>query len=218
VSPAYPTGLFPPIYEDNHLLVLNKPAGVLVQGDHTGDTTLLDLGKSYIKDKYNKPGNVYLGLVHRLDRPASGIVVLARTSKAASRLSEQIRGHQFHKKYLATVSGHPPSEAEWRDTLVREEQHSRVAGNGESGKEAVLRFQARSHTASNTRVEIELITGRHHQIRVQFSSRGFPLVGDFRYGSTTTFGDRAIALHAVEVEFAHPTTKETLRFRCEPDW
>ena len=209
-----------PVYEDNHLLVVNKPAGLLVQGDHTKDPTLLDLGKEYLKEKYNKPGNVYLGLVHRLDRPVSGLVILARTSKAASRISESIRKGAFAKTYTALAEGHPPNQAEWRDHLVRDEQHSRVAGPRETGKEAILRMRTieRDKKQQCVRLEIDLITGRHHQIRVQCASRNFPLLGDFRYGSKRKFGDREIALHATEVTLMHPTTKESMTFRSEPAW
>ena len=161
-----------------------------------------------------------MGLVHRLDRPVSGLVVLARTSKAASRLSESIRKGAFDKTYMALVAGQTPDAAEWIDTLVREEQHSRVARKQEAGKEAILRMRTleMNRQLRCSRVEIELITGRHHQIRVQFSSRGFPLLGDFRYGSKKTFGNRAIALHACGLKFPHPTSKEELSFTSEPDW
>ena len=207
------------VHEDNHLLVVNKPAGLLAQGDHTGDATLVDLAKAYLKEKYNKPGNVYLGLVHRLDRPASGLVVLAKTSKAASRLSEQFRKSSIEKYYTALVEGLPPSSGDWTDDLIRDEQHSRVARPGEhGGKKARLTYEVVAQHHKHTRVYIHLITGRHHQIRVQFAARKHPLLGDMRYHSTQSFPNRAIALHATQLSIDHPTTKERLTFRVEPNW
>ena len=206
------------LHEDNHLLVVVKPSGILVQGDHTGDPTVLDHAKAYLKEKYRKPGNVYLGLVHRLDRPASGVIVLARTSKAASRLSELVRSRSFKKTYHALIEGHPPRQGEWTDLLIREDQHSRVAKKEESGKEARLAYTVLDHEQSATLVKIKLITGRHHQIRVQFASRGYPLLGDFRYGSKKTFGERAVALHASRVDFEHPTLKTPIICESAPTW
>jgi len=213
---GHPTGLnVNLIYEDNHLLVVNKPNGQLVQGDQTGRPTLLDEGKAWIRQKYGKPGNVFLGLVHRLDRPASGVVVLARTSKAASRLSEEIRSHRPEKVYWAEVAGETEPEGSWQDQLEREEYTSRVV-SPPGGKSARLSFARMSHTNGTSRVEIHLETGRHHQIRVQFSHRGHPILGDRRYGSELNFADNAIALHARQMKIKHPTRDEQMCFTAEP--
>ncbi len=203
------------LYDDNHLLVVNKPAGQLVQGDQTGRTTLLEEAKGWLKEKYAKPGNVYLGLVHRLDRPASGVVVLARTSKSAARLSEEIRSHRPRKIYWALVEGETPQQAEWTDRLQREEYSSRVV-QAPAGKEARLSFHRLHYEQGISLVEINLETGRHHQIRVQFSYHGFPLLGDQRYGSNTAFLDDAIALHARQLIIKHPTLREEMYFTAEP--
>lgn len=203
------------IYEDNHLLVVNKPCGQLVQGDMTGRATLLDEAKAWLKEKYNKPGNVFLALVHRLDRPASGVIVLARTSKAASRLSEEIRKHRPKKIYWAKVAGKTPSQGTWTDRLERQEFCSRVVAEP-MGKEARLSFTRLSYDNGVSLVEITLETGRYHQIRVQFAHRGFPILGDRRYGSQQPFADDAIALHAREMRIRHPTTKEEMHFVAEP--
>ena len=205
-----------PIFIDNHLLVINKPTGILVQGDRSGDLSLLDMAKAYIKEKYAKPGNVYLGLVHRLDRPASGLVVLARTSKAAARLSEQFRERRVSKVYLALVEGEVPPEAYWSDRIIRNGVTSRIGTNDEGGL-ARLSYRCIKCEKNVSLVEINLETGRHHQIRLQFSSRGFPLLGDFRYGSKITFGDKAIALHARSLTLSHPTKNEIMTFAAEPD-
>jgi RluA family pseudouridine synthase len=203
------------IYEDNHLLVVNKPAGQLVQGDQTGRGTLLEEAKSWLKMKYDKPGNVFLGLVHRLDRPASGVVVLARTSKAASRLSEEIRSRRPRKTYWAQVAGEVPPQGQFVDQLERDEFTSRVVP-APDGKEARLSYNRLKFEQGVSLVEIALETGRHHQIRVQFAHRGFPILGDRRYGSQQPFGNDAIALHAREMIIRHPTLGEEMQFVAEP--
>ncbi len=207
------------LYEDNHLLVVNKPAGQLVQGDQTGRSTLLDEAKVWLKEKYNKPGNVFLGLVHRLDRTASGVVVLARTTKAASRLSEEIRNRRPRKTYWAKVAGEVPLQGQFIDQLERDEFNSRVVA-APTGKEARLSYKRLNYIDSVSLVEVALETGRHHQIRVQFSHRGFPILGDRRYGSRQSFGADAIALHAREMLIRHPTLGEEMSFVAEPneDW
>ncbi|MBU1872195.1 RluA family pseudouridine synthase [bacterium] len=202
------------LFEDNHLLVLCKPAGILVQGDQTGDVTLLTLAKDYIKEKYAKPGNVYLGLVHRLDRPASGVIVFARTTKAAGRLMKQFQQRQTRKIYLCLAEGELPLNGSWKDCIERREATSYIA-NGEPN--ASLSFKRLNFHDGISLAEVELHTGKHHQLRVQFASRGFPIIGDFRYGSKRKFPERAIALHARELRIEHPTTKEMLTFSCEPD-
>lgn len=203
------------IYADNHLLVVNKPAGQLVQGDQTGRTSLLEEARRWLKETYNKPGNVFLGLVHRLDRPASGVVVLARTSKAASRLSEEIRSRRPRKTYWAQVEGDIPSQGQFIDHLERDEFNSRVVA-APAGKEARLSYKRLSFVAGVSLVEIVLETGRHHQIRVQFSHRGFPILGDRRYGSRRSFAENAIALHAREMIIRHPTRQEDMGFTAAP--
>jgi len=207
------------LYEDNHLLVVNKPAGQLVQGDQTGRSTLLDEAKAWLKEKYNKPGNVFLGLVHRLDRTASGVVVLARTTNAASRLSEEIRSRRPRKTYWAQVAGEVPPQGQFIDQLERDEFNSRVVA-APAGKEARLSYKRLNYIDDISLVEVALETGRHHQIRVQFSHRGFPILGDRRYGSRQAFGNDAIALHAREIMIRHPTLGEELSFVAEPneDW
>ncbi|PLX47992.1 MAG: RNA pseudouridine synthase [Desulfobulbaceae bacterium] len=203
------------IYLDNHLLVVNKPAGQLVQGDHTGRPTLLDEAKAWLKQEYNKPGNVYLGLVHRLDRPVSGVVVLARTSKAASRLSRQLRSHTPRKTYWARVEGKTPQAATWTDYLVRHHFFAAI-GKAHEGKEARLSFRRLDYHDNISLVEIDLETGRYHQIRAQFSHHGHAIVGDRKYGSRHTLPPDIIALHAREMVLTHPTRGEEMHFVAEP--
>ena len=207
------------LHTDNHLLVVRKPAGMLVQGDRTGDTSLLDYAREYIKDKFDKPGNVYIGLVHRLDRPTSGVVVLALTSKAAKRLSEQFRVGDVRKIYWALVEGKTPSNGTLVDQIRRHGITSHIA-RGDGGQRAELSFRRLQYHKGVSWVEIELATGRHHQIRVQFSHRGHPVIGDFRYGSKIKFGQKALALHARSLTISHPTRKEEMTFlaELEPFW
>ena len=202
------------LYIDNHLLVVRKPACILVQGDRTGDTSLLDYAREYIKDKFNKPGNVYLGLVHRLDRPTSGVVVFALTSKAAKRLSEQFRVRHVRKIYWALVEGEVPTEGTLVDRIRRHGRTSHVT-KGAGGQHAELSFRRLRYRKGVSWVEIELATGRHHQIRVQFARRGHPVLGDFRYGSKVKFGQKALALHARSLTIIHPTRKEEMTFVAE---
>ena len=207
------------LYTDNHLLVVRKPAGLLVQGDRTGDTSLLDCAREYIKDQFNKPGNVYLGLVHRLDRPTSGVVVFALTSKAAKRLSEQFRERNVRKIYWALVQGKTPTEGTLVGRIRRHGPKSHLS-KGTDGQHVELSFRRLRHHKGVSWVEIELATGRHHQIRVQFAHRGHPVIGDFRYGSKIKFGQRALALHARSLTISHPTRKEEMTFVAglEPFW
>ena len=202
------------LYEDNHIIVVEKPVNVLSQGDNTGDISLLDMVKEYIKEKYNKPGNVYIGLVHRLDRPVGGIMVFARTSKAASRLSQQVSEHVFSKKYLAVVFGKmEKSKDKFVDYLKKLDSGNTIVS--EDGKKAVLSYDVLEYSKKSNAslVEIQLETGRHHQIRVQFASRGHYLLGDQRYGVQDK---TQIALFACELEFIHPVTKERLKFSLKP--
>ena len=206
------------LYEDNHLLVVVKPAGLVTQGAAADDESLFTQAQAYLKQKYQKPGNVYVGVVSRLDAPVSGVVVLARTSKAADRLSAIFREHEAGKHYWALVSGHPPAQGELRDWLVKDERVQRVViANAKTpgAKEAVLRYRTRGKIPGGAWLEVELITGRKHQIRVQLASRGWPILGDAKYGSRQTF-PQGIALHAQRLEFTHPVQKTPLVFTVPP--
>lgn len=203
------------LYLDNHLLVVRKPTGMLVQGDRTGDVPLLEVARQYLKKKFNKPGNVFLGLVHRLDRPVSGVMVFARTSKAASRLSDQIRERQVRKIYWALVNGETSAQGVMEDFIVRRRMSSQIVEEG--GQYAKLAYRLLAYRKGVSWVEIELMTGRHHQIRVQFSSRGHPILGDFRYGAKERFCENAFALHARSLSFVHPTRRENMTFEADPD-
>lgn len=205
------------IYEDNHLIVVEKPVGLLSQGDHTGDSDLLNHIKQYIKITYNKPGNVFLGLVHRLDRMVGGVMVFAKTSKAASRLSDQIRTRQFTKKYLAVVHGVPPKEQIlihylWKDQ--RKNYTSVVPKDHQGAKYAELGYRLLESRHGLSLVDIDLKTGRSHQIRVQFKEIGHPLYGDKRYGNPQDTGD--ISLYAYQLSLIHPTKKEEMTFKILP--
>lgn len=207
----------PVIYEDNHLLVIDKPAGVLSQEDRTGKPDVLTLCKKYIKKKYNKPGDVFLGLVHRLDQPVSGVMVLARTSKAASRLSEQIRKKNIDKTYWAIVEGMAPLEGDLRHFIAKDfRTNTAKAFNSKKGKakEARLKFRTLKQNANFSLVEVDLITGRPHQIRVQFAKEGFPLWGDYKYGDLNQKQGKDLALRAVKLEIQHPTKKEAMLFEA----
>ncbi len=204
------------LYEDNHIIVAVKPFNVLSQGDSTKDKDMLSMLKDYIKVKYNKPGNVYLGLVHRLDRPVGGVMVFARSSKAASRLTEMIKNHEFHKTYLAVVEGIlDEKEGTFTDYLLKKDDGNTIVTTKEKGKIAKLNYKVIEENKSNnlSLVEIELLTGRHHQIRVQFSSRKHSLYGDQRYGKEN---NKQIALWAYKLEFVHPVKKELMKFEYLP--
>lgn len=204
------------IYEDNHLLVVEKKPNVLVQADNTNDLDLLTILKQYLKEKYNKPGNVYLGLVHRLDRPVGGVMVFAKTSKAASRLSEQVRTHQMKKEYQAVLCGKAKEKDNLQDYLLKDEKINMVKVD-KNGKFAELDYQLIKCCDNLSLVKINLKTGRSHQIRVQFSSRHLPLWGDQRYNKNAKVGEQ-IALYATGLSFCHPVTKEFLSFKINtPD-
>ncbi len=203
------------LYEDNHLIVALKPHNIPSQGDSSGDDDMLTILKAYIKEKYNKPGNVYLGLVHRLDRPTAGVMVFARTSKAAERLSKQFLDHKVTKEYTALISGIVPDEGELNDHLIKDNARNIVSVcDSSKGKPARLSFRRVSLEGGNSRVKINLYTGRSHQIRVQFSSRGWPLIGDAKYGS----GGRDLCLFCTKLGFYHPTTKEYMEFSAKEDF
>lgn len=203
------------IYEDNHVLVVEKPVNILVQADDTHDKDLLSILKEDIKKRYQKPGNVYLGLVHRLDRPVGGIMVFAKTSKAASRLSEQVRNHQIQKKYYAIVEGNlDKKQGTLRDYLKKNEKLNKVFID-RSGKESILNYLVVDSKENYSLVDIDLKTGRSHQIRVQFSSRNHPLYGDQKYNKNSKIGEQ-IALYAYELSFYHPITKDKMTFNKKP--
>ncbi len=195
------------LFEDNHLLVLNKPAGLPTMGVREDQESLWTLAKKYIKAKYHKPGNVYLGIVSRLDLPVSGVVVLARTSKAAARLNDQFRNHSVDKTYWVVVEGRPPNLAGTLVDWIHKDERSRKMEVTESptsrSKKAELVYSCRRKVELGTLIEVQLISGRKHQIRSQFASLGLPVVGDRRYGSQRTF-PRGIALHAKRLQFIHP--------------
>ena len=199
------------LYEDNHLIIVNKLPSEIVQGDKTGDVCLLDDVKEYIKEKYNKPGNVFAGLVHRIDRPVSGAVVFAKTSKALSRMTVQVKDRDFSKTYLALVKNHPPKQADvLEDYLVKNEKMNKSFVVKQGTKEAKLaRMSYRVVGKSDTfyLLEVELFTGRHHQIRCQLAHIGCPIRGDLKYGYPRSNPDGSISLHAWRVAFEHPVTK-----------
>ncbi len=207
------------LYEDNHLLVVEKPINIPVQEDSSKDMDLLSLLKQNLKERYNKPGNVYLGLLHRLDRPVGGVMIFAKTSKAASRLSDDIRTHQFEKTYLAIVcSTSLKKEGKFIDYLVKNKNTNTVTISTEkdkNAKKAVLEYQVISFKEKFSLVKINLITGRPHQIRVQFSTRKAPLYGDQRYNPNAEAKEQ-IALWANSLTITHPITKEKLTFKSTP--
>ena len=203
------------LYEDNHLLVVVKPSNLPVCPDESNDLDLLSILKKYLKEKYHKPGNVYLGLVHRLDRPVTGIMVFARTSKAASRLAKEINDNEFKKTYYAVVCGVPLKKDILEDYLTKDEKAntSRISDK-DDGKLAILNYELIKTIDNLSLVKINLQTGRHHQIRVQFASRGYPLYGDHRYNKDFINDNNAdIALIAKELSFIHPVTKQELNFK-----
>lgn len=201
------------LYEDNHLIVVVKPSGILSQEDNTKDSDMLTIIKQYIKKKYNKPGNVYLGLVHRLDRMTGGIMVFAKTSKAASRLSEQIRNHKFEKYYLAVTKNLITEKEDILNDCILVDEKKGISKIDSNGKKASLEYQLLKYIDGFSLVKIKLYTGRHHQIRIQFASRGYPLYGDTLYGSGPQV---PLSLYAYSIKFNHPITKEVLEFKNFP--
>ena len=206
------------LYEDNHIIAVNKTCNEIVQGDKTGDTPLSEIVKAYIKDKYNKPGEVFLGVTHRLDRPTSGVVLFARTSKALTRLNEMFKSHeQIQKTYFAIVQGSPKvPEARLENWLVRNEKLNKsfVVGSKEQGakskdaKLAILTYKTLVKGEHYSLLEINLETGRHHQIRCQLAAIGCPVKGDLKYGAKRSNPDGGICLHARQITFIHPVKKE----------
>lgn len=201
------------LYEDNHIIAVNKTCNEIVQGDKTGDTPLSEIVKAYIKEKYNKPGDVFLGVTHRLDRPTSGVVLFARTSKALTRLNEMFKSHeQIRKTYWAIVQGCPKvPEARLENWLTRNEQLNKsfIAKPGaKESKLAILSYKSLVRGEHYTLLEINLETGRHHQIRCQLAAIGCPVKGDLKYGAKRSNPDGGICLHARKIEFIHPVSKE----------
>jgi 23S rRNA pseudouridine1911/1915/1917 synthase len=227
------------LFEDNHLLAVNKPAGLLSQGDRSGEPSLVDAATHYLKTRYAKPGRVYVGLLHRLDRPASGVMLLAKTGKAASRLSAQFRSRSIAKTYWAIVEGFPTDDSgAWSDVLAKNSRinRTRVSSSGvggadvpavqpsergaarhssaEAGKDASVEFRVLERWTRGSKLELRPLSGRSHQLRVQLSSRGLPILGDVKYGARQRLnaldGRMRIALHARQITFAHPTRREEI--------
>ncbi len=202
------------LYEDNHIIIVYKEAGEIVQGDKTGDEPLSEIVKRWIKDKYQKPGNVFLGIVHRLDRPVSGLVVFAKTSKALTRLNNMFRNGEVHKTYWAIVTRLPfEKEATLTDWLVRNErQNKSYAYNHQvpTSKKSILHYKVINQSERYTLLEINLMTGRHHQIRCQLSNMDCPIKGDLKYGAQRSNSDGSISLLSHRIEFIHPVSKENI--------
>ncbi|MDZ4716630.1 MAG: RluA family pseudouridine synthase [Cytophagales bacterium] len=208
------------LYEDNHLLAINKTAGVLVQGDQTGDKPLADICKEYIKKKFNKPGEVYLGVVHRLDRPVSGVIIFARTSKALSRLNALFRDRKTEKVYWAITDRMPKSpEGVLKHWLRKDEAKNKTTVFSRETPDALyaeLSYKVLSSRRGRCLLEVYPLTGRSHQIRVQLASMGCAILGDIKYGSTVETGDGSIALHARRLSFIHPVKKEPILLESPP--
>jgi 23S rRNA pseudouridine1911/1915/1917 synthase len=208
------------LFEDNHLIIFNKQPSQIVQGDKTGDTPLSDLLKAYIKQRDNKPGNVFLGVVHRIDRPVSGAVIFAKTSKALTRLNEMIKEGQIHKTYWAVVKNQPPEESgHLLHYLKKNEEKNKsfsydkeVAGS----RRAELTYRLICRSQNYFLLEVILLTGRHHQIRSQLSKIGCPIKGDLKYGFDRSNPDGSIHLHARQIEFIHPVSKEEINVIADP--
>lgn len=207
------------VYEDNHIIIVNKFSGEIVQGDKTGDKPLSDIVKEYIKEKYNKPGNVFLGVVHRLDRPVSGLVVFAKTSKALSRLNDMFRTGDVHKTYWAITKRRDIApEGTLTDWLTRNERQNKSYAHAKEvpgAKKAILKYKVRSVSDNYMLLEVTLLTGRHHQIRCQLAHMGCPIKGDLKYGAPRSNPDGSISLHSRRVEFVHPVSKEQICVEAE---
>ena len=202
------------LYEDNHIIIVSKRAGEIVQGDKTGDVPLSETVAAYLKEKYSKPGNVFIGVPHRLDRPVSGVVVLAKTSKALSRLNEMFRVGSVDKRYLAIVKNMPKQpEGRLENWLVRNEKQNRSYAYDKEvpgSKQAILNYKLVASSVNYHLLEVELLTGRHHQIRCQLAKMGCPIKGDLKYGAERSNPDGSISLHAFHVMFEHPVSHEMI--------
>ena len=202
------------LFEDNHLIVVNKQSGDIVQGDKTGDTPLSEIVKEYIKEKYNKPGNVFLGVVHRLDRPTTGIVVFARTSKSLERFNKMLRDKKVKKTYWAIVKNKPNKDLDTLTGFLRKNPKNNKSTSYsteiEGSKKAILHYKIVRSLTNYHLLEVDLETGRHHQIRCQLAAIGSPIKGDLKYGFNRSNKDASIHLHARKIEFIHPVTKEAI--------
>lgn len=216
--------MFEILYEDNHIIVAEKPQNMIIAGDKTGDESMLDTLKQYIKEKYNKPGEAYLGLVHRLDRPAGGLAVFARTSKAASRLAEQLKSNEFKRTYYCVVRGVPRQTTDRLVNYLKKDVQAntvRVVPQSEEGaKKAILNYKLLQTLQTSegplSLMQVQLETGRSHQIRIQMAHMGCPLWGDQRYGYGINKKGQQLALYAVKLRLVHPTKKDSMQFICYP--
>lgn len=214
------------LFEDNHIIVVNKRAGDIVQGDKTGDKPLSDVVKAYIKDKYNKPGNVYLGVVHRLDRPTTGLVIFAKTSKVLPRLNALFVSKDIHKTYWAVVKNAPPktedSLVNWLKKNPKNNKSTAFSKEVKDSKKAILHYKTLKQLDNYYLLEVNLETGRHHQIRSQLSNIGCPIKGDLKYGFDRSNKDASIHLHARHITFEHPVKKELVNITAplpnDPVW
>ena len=208
------------IFEDNHLLIVGKKPTIPVQSDISGDKCLLEISKDYLKKKYDKKGNVFLGLVNRIDRPTSGLVIMAKTSKCLTRMNEKIRLRKIKKKYWALVEKkNIKNEAVLKDYLKKNSKKNKsfvVDKISKNAKEAILEYKIVKTLNNYLLLDVLLVTGRHHQIRVQLSSLGTPIRGDIKYGAKRPLNDKSIGLHSKEIEFVHPVNKEILVLKCYP--
>lgn len=208
------------LFEDNHLLIINKSSGELVQGDKTGDITSIDKVKEYLKIKYNKKGRVFIGLINRIDRPTSGIVMFAKTSKALSRMNDKLRDRDIKKKYWLIISkGFKSIEGELKGWFRKNEKQNKsyyFSEEVKNSKFGLLKYQKLKDFDNYSLIEVDLITGRHHQIRCNFSKIGFPILGDLKYGSKRSNKDGGIYLHSKSIEFNHPVTKKVILINADP--
>tara|TARA_B100001057_G_scaffold209024_3_gene209704 strand:- start:7910 stop:8584 length:675 start_codon:yes stop_codon:yes gene_type:complete len=207
------------LFEDNHLLILNKKSGELSQGDITEDKTLVDKAKFYLKAKYNKKGNVFIGLIHRLDRPTSGVIVLSKTSKSLKRMNDKFKMNEVDKVYWAVTNSFNKNEGKVESFLKKNQKQNKsyvVESNISGSKNAILYYKKLVDLKSYTLLEIKLETGRHHQIRTQLASLGYPIKGDLKYGFPRSNVDKSIHLHARHIEFTHPVTKNKIKIEAPP--
>ena len=208
------------LFEDNHLIIVNKPCGLLVQGDKTGDIPLLEIIRKYIKNKYDKKGNVFLGLVNRIDRPTSGIVISAKTSKALSRMNEILKNREIRKIYWLIISNKFESKEGklegWFTKNSKKNKSFFSTNEKDKSKFGSLTYKKIQTLEKYCKVQVELITGRHHQIRCNFSNIGYPILGDLKYGSKRSNKDGGIYLHSREIEFIHPVSKEKIKITANP--
>lgn len=208
------------VYEDNHVVVVNKLPGEIVQGDKTGDKPLSEMVKEYLKEKYQKPGNVFCGVVHRIDRPVSGLVIFARTSKALTRLNDMLRNNEIHKTYWAMVEGHPQKKEDTLECYMRSDGRLNKSFPCEpthpDAKRAILKYRTVAEGERYSILEVQLITGRKHQIRMQLACMGHPIQGDLKYGARRSNPDGGISLLAKRIEFIHPVSKNPVVVEVEP--